>query len=185
MKTWTDKSLHQIEVIGKALHDDSVMDSQSSQATNLQLPDRLYIEHVEYFLDISTDNTVHDLNEATLTNTMVEELKSSSTVYVTIKSSNELHRFSLIEKYGIFYWYDPNGVDDAKNEIRSSVDCFSTMKFLVGHILELGAILKSNEFTANFVKIQLTPPTQPNPPTQQSQSTQQIQQTQQITKQLP
>lgn len=146
-KTWSDKTLSQIEGIGKALYDDAVIDSHITQNI-MELPRRVYIGQEEYLLDISDENKQHDLNAPTLTNIITNQLTNSPTLYVLMKTIS----FSLIEKDEIYYWYDPNGVEDAKQEIIPSVCCFSDMKLLINHILELGTTLQSLTFSADTVK---------------------------------
>lgn len=150
MKTWTHKSLIQIEIIGNVLYDDAVINTHCKQVKFVELPHKLYIEHVEHLWDIS-DKTDHDMDEPTLTDVMEYEFeKNSSNLYVLIGTNS----FSLIEQDHIFYWYDPSGVDDTNKEIRSSVCCFSNRQLLVTHILELNNILASPNFSVNFVKNQ-------------------------------
>lgn len=148
IKTWTEKSLSQIEIIGNVLYDDAVMQSHCKQVEFAKLPLQLYIEHVEYLCSVSDNKTDRDMDEPTLTGVIKNEFeKNSSTLYVLIGT----HSFSLIEQDTIYYWYDPSGVDDENKEIRSSVCCFSNIQLLVTHILELNNILSNAEFQIEFV----------------------------------
>lgn len=148
IKYWSEKSLSQIERIGKVLYDDAIIESKKENATAIALLDRLYIEHVEYMLDISSGNQHHNLDLETLTNMIMTEFENSTMLSISINTT----RFSLFLKENIYYWYDPNGVDDENNEIRPSVCCFSSFEQLISHIFKIGSILSSITFSVNFVK---------------------------------
>lgn len=148
IKLWTDKTLSKIEVIGITLYCDAVIGTLSDKIQIVQLPHQFYIDGKGIQMEMSKDNQVHDLDEPTLTSEIAKQFESSPTLYVLINT----HSFALIKSEQIFYWYDPNGVDDDQNEIRPSVCCFSCMSLLVGHILTLGPLLQSITFSVDFVK---------------------------------
>lgn len=150
IKTWTDKSLAQIEEIGQSLYADSVIAAHSQQMKIVELPQRLFIDRLQYMVVSVSDDKLHQFDEPTLASVFEKQFQSSTTLYVVVDECS----FSVIEKEKIFYWYDPNGLHDANNDVRASICCFSTMEQLVRHMMDVNTILASNGFQVFFVKIE-------------------------------
>lgn len=156
MKTWTVKTLHQIETYGYALYRDARIENKVQLVTIDHFPDRFYIDHVEWKTTVvhKSATTFTQLDQQTVTaelTKLTDPFKSGLNVYVSIGAYN----FCLIRKKedpSMFYWYDPNGVEDANKEARASVCCFSGMDLVVSHILKICTILQSVEFIVNFIR---------------------------------
>lgn len=110
IKAWTKKSLREIEEIGIALYADAVIYSLNKPVKFIELPQQIYIENVEYTLEVSNENKHYVLDDQTLISIIPKQLQSSSTLYMIIKNTS----YILIKNEEKFYWYDPNGVDIVK-----------------------------------------------------------------------
>lgn len=115
-----------------------------------EFPDRFYIDHVEWKTKVSKILPFNNQDQKTITAELKKKFKPGKNLYVSI----DTYSFCLISKMKdpIFYWYDPNNVEDAKKEIRASVCCFSSMDLVVGHILKICKALSSAGFTVNFIQ---------------------------------
>ncbi|XP_037024996.1 uncharacterized protein LOC119066555 isoform X2 [Bradysia coprophila] len=156
IKSWTSKTLHQIQEYGCALYRDARIEKKVQRVTIDEFPERFYIDHVEWKTKIfrKETTTFKNVDPQFVTNEIAKKLKSKTfkkgvTVYCSIGTNS----FCLIikEQDPIFYWYDPNGAVDPKKEVRASVCCFGSMDLVVGHILNICTILQSTVFTVNFI----------------------------------
>lgn len=147
VKEWSKKTLKQIQIIGKELYGDAVLDTKTKQITLAQLSDILYIQDAEYKVEILSDNG--DLDLETLPDTLSKLFESSSMLYILIGDNS----MSLFSNEDFFYAYEPNGIDDKNKEIRPSVSCFTTFDSLISHIWQLCTIVENTTYSVKVVEV--------------------------------